>query len=401
MATTAVSQIYNIVNDVVSMALGDVGVTAVDTDSFVSLGNIINANPRSMDAFYSTLDDVIGRTVVAVRQYKAKNRSVKKEEYEFGAYLRKINYQMGKASENATWISEKQASPYDIESNTKITQTLFTGFGTYTYEDKLPTRQLKTAFKNAESMDSVIAGLYVAKDNYMELSLERLGAMAVNTYMAGVLNSTSTVCKRNLLKEYNDSTGSTLTVEQALTDLEALRFFSAEINLAVKNMSSFSKIFNVKKQERFTSKDEVVVEVNGKFANRSSFYLQSDTYHKELVALPHYEEISYWQGSGENFDFKTTSSINVTIDNNGEKVTISQTGIIAFVHDIDAVASSIYDRRNYTVFNPRSECVDVMDKADKGMIADLSENGIVFYLDDGTASASSLTLDSFDDLMEE
>lgn len=397
----AVSQIYGLVNDIVSMSLGDVGITAVDTDSFVSLGNIINSNARSKDAFYSMLDDVIGRTVIAIRKYKAKDRSVKKEEMEFGAYLRKINYTMGKASENATWISENQASPYDIKSNTKLTQVLFTGFGTYTYEDKLPTRQLKTAFTNAESMDSVIAGLYVAKDNFMELSLERLSSMAVNTYMAGVLNSSNTVCKRNLLKEYNEFAGTSLTVNQALHDLEALKFFSSKINLAVKNMASFSKLFNVKGQERFTPRDKVVVEVNSEFANTSAFYLQSDTYHKELVELPHYEEVSYWQGPGTSYTFDTTSAINITINGVEGKTTVNQSGIIAFVHDIDAVASSIYDRRNYTVFNPRSECVNIMDKADKGLIADLSENGIVFYLADESNPAVELTVDSFDDLMED
>ena len=58
----------------------------------------------------------------------------------------------------------------------------------------------------------------------------------------------------------------------------------------------------------------------------------------------------------------------------------NQGGIIAFIHDIDSCASIITRFRDYSYPNNRDESMNIIKKADKGYMVDLSENAVVFYV---------------------
>ena len=149
-------------------------------------------------------------------------------------------------------------------------------------------------------------------------------------------------------------------------------------------MKVMSTLYNAEDIPRHTPDDKLVVEILGQFASATASYLESDTFHNELVKLPRYEEVPYWQGTGTSFAFEDVSKIDITnselITAQNSTGTISQTGIIAFVHDYDAVASIIYRRRTKTLYNPRAERMNIYMKCDKGYAVDLSENGVVFYM---------------------
>ena len=152
-------------------------------------------------------------------------------------------------------------------------------------------------------------------------------------------------------------------------------------------MEKFSVLYNASADiPRFTPADKLVVEILGKFASATASYLDINTYHKELVALPMYEEVAYWQGSGTGFGFNDVSTVSIVNESlataGNETGTITQSGIIAFVHDVDAVASIIMNRRSNSIYNPRAERFNIFEKADKGYAVDLTENGVVFYIAD-------------------
>ena len=143
----------------------------------------------------------------------------------------------------------------------------------------------------------------------------------------------------------------------------------------------------------------MVVEMLAEFASASDMYLQSDTFHDELTALPNYEKVPFWQSSGKTFSFDECSAINIEHDDLDND--ISQDGIICFIHDIENVAAYFGNRRSWELFNPRSEVMVHGEKAEKGYAVDRHANAEVFYLgssgtitldvgSNGTASASSL-----------
>ena len=383
-----VNQIYSLVNDSAKEAIGVTAITAKDTGTLVSLGNQVLSSTENKDAFYKALTDRIGRTVIAVRSYAPKARAVKRDEMDWGIIYQKISFKLNNASENGTWNAVTQADPFDVEPQTEAVETLFSKMGTYTYEDSIPDTQLFTAFTSAERMGAFISGIYVNMDNALKLAEDNLANLAVNTYIAGALIKGKATQKRNLLKEYNTATGETLTVANCLRNAEFLKFASREIKTVISNMEKFSVLYNTSADiPRFTPSDKLVVEILGQFASATASYLESNTYHKELVALPMYEEVAYWQGSGTGFAFNDVSTVSIVNESlatpGNETGTITQSGIIAFVHDVDAVASVIMNRRSNSIYNPRAERFNIFEKADKGFAVDLTENGVVFYIADG------------------
>lgn len=382
-----VNQIYLLVNDSAKEAIGSSAITVKDTGTLVSLGNQVLSSTENKDAFYKALTDRIGRTVIAVRAYTPKARAVKRDEMDWGIIYQKISFKLNNASVNATWDVATQADPFDVAPQTEAVETLFSKMGTYTYEDSIPDTQLFTAFTSAERMGAFISGIYVNMDNALKLAEDDLANLAVNTYIAGALIKGKATQKRNLLKEYNTATGETLTVANCLRNADFLKFASREIKTVISNMEKFSVLYNASTDiPRFTPSDKLVVEILGQFASATASYLESNTYHKELVALPMYEEVAYWQGSGTSFSFNDVSTISIVNENlatvGNETGTITQSGVIAFVHDVDAVASTIMHRRSNSIYNPRAERFNIFEKADKGFAVDLTENGVVFYIAD-------------------
>lgn len=377
-----VKQIHNIVNDAVADALGrNANLTNLDSSDIVSLGKAISQF-NAYEGFFNSLTNRIVRTIYFIRTYEGSSRNILRDEHEYGAFVQKVYYEMPTAVENPTWNIPNsnnqyvQASPYDVQTTVAVSALIFGGKGTWSIEIVRPVEQIKTAFLSPSEMGAFIDGIYLAVENAFKLEEERLIALAVNTAMADALVGGNS---RNLLSEYNTAhPNNTLTVAQALESAEFLKYASKEINRTIKNMGKMSTVFNKSGYTTFTPKDRLVVEMLAEFASASDMYLQADTFHNELVKLPNYEEIPFWQSSGTNFAFADCSAINVT--NNAFDNPVSQTGIICFLHDIENVAAYFGSRRTWEMFNPRSEVMIHGEKAEKGFAVDSHANAVVFYM---------------------
>ena len=386
-----VTQIANIVNDSVKDALGkSVSPTELDSSDIVSLGKSISQYD-AWEPFYKSLTNRIVRTIYFIRVYGAKSRSILRDEHEFGAFVQKVYYEMPDASDNPTWEipdsndDYKQKSPYDVENTVAVSSLIFGGKGTWTIEIVRPLPQIKSAFLSEADMLNFIDGIYLAVENSFKLEEERLVALAANSSMADVIKAGRA---RNLLAEYNTNHPSSAisTVAGALESADFLKYASMEINRTIKNMAKMSTAFNTAGYTTFTEKDKLVVEMNAQFASASEMYLQADTFHDELVKLPNYEEVPFWQSSGASFAFADCSKINVTnsalIDSSvsGDTGNVEQGGIICFLHDIENVAAYFGARRTWELWNPRSEVMIHGEKADKGFSVDNHANAVVFYI---------------------
>lgn len=376
-----VSQIKNIINDSVKDALGKTnGVTQVDTTDIVSMGKAI-AQYNLYEGFFGALVNRIVRTVIFVRTYEGSNRSVLRDEHEYGAFVQKVYYTMPDAVDNPTWdipdsnSDYKQASPYDVEGTVAVSALIYGGKGTWSIEIVRPVEQIKTAFMDESSMMSFIDGIYLTVENAFKFEEERLVAQAVNTAMASVIDDGRA---RNLLAEYNTKYTQSLTVDTALVSADFLKYASKEINRTIENMGKMSTIYNNNGYNTFTSKDNMVVELLSEFATATDMYLQSDTFHEELTKLPNFERVPFWQSSGQSFAFADCSKIN--IDHDDFTNAVEQGGIIGFVHDVENVACYFGNRRSWEIFNPRSEVVVHGEKAEKGYAVDNNANAVVFYI---------------------
>lgn len=385
-----VTQIKDIVNDAVHDALGkNVGTTEIETSDIVSLGKALSAFD-AFEGFYKSLANRIVRTIYFVRTYEAKTRSVMRDEHEFGAFVQKVYYTMPDAVDNATFAipdsngDYKQQSPYDVENVVAVSALIYGGQGTWTIEIIRPEEQVKSAFDSESAMMSFIDGIYLTVENAFKLEEERLVALAVNTSIADSINSGKA---RNLLKEYNDAhADATLTATNCMENAAFLKYASMEINRTVDNMGEMSTVFNAEGYNTFTNKENLVVEMLSQFASASEMYLQSDTFHDELVKLPRFEKVPFWQSSGKTFSFADCSTVNIKHDDlvTEENTTgvVNQSGIICFIHDVENVACHFGNRRTWELWNPRSEVMVHGEKARKGYAVDRYANAYVFYVAD-------------------
>ena len=384
-----INQITNLVNDAVKDALGTSdSITALDSSNIVALGKKIS-DMDAYEPFFKSLANRIARTVYFVRSYSGSDRHILRDEHDYGAFIQKVYYKMPEAVDNPTYNFSgadskfKQVSPFDVETTVEVTSMVFGGQGTWSVEIVRPLEQVKQAFTSPSAMASFIDGIYVTVDNAYEFEMERIVALADNTAMASAIAGGQ---GRNLLAEYNTAHTTTLTPAQALESADFLKYASMEINRTVDNMSKMTTVFNAKKYETFTPKDRLVMEMLSQFASASDMYLQADTFHNELVKLPNFEKVPYWQRHDKEFSFSACSSISIkntqlaNVGTIGEDGAFAQSGIIAFVHDEENVAAYFGERHSWEMMNPRSDVMIHGEKARKGFAVDDHANAVVFYI---------------------
>lgn len=374
------NQIYTMVNDATAQIYGSEAITVKDTSSLVSLGEKVLSSETDKDVFFKTLVDRIARTMVAIREFETKERSVKRDAVNWGLFVQKISYKRKTAVENPSYDSTTQANPFDVKPSTEIIQKIFgENIGVWSYEDAIPYDQMFTAFNSAVEMGAVIAGIYTNINNEYTMAKAALENLAVDTLIAGVIKKGKATQKRNVLAEFNTANGTSLTAPQALKNADFIKYVNREIYTTIGFMQEPNEIYNLENIIRQTPKDKLVVEILGMYASASAVYLEADTYHNELVKLPRYEEVNYWQGMGTEASFEDVSTIK--IKNTGiDAQEISQSGIIACIHDYDAVASFVDKPEVGSMPNPRQRWLNVFYQAARNYGVDLSEKCVVFYM---------------------
>ena len=374
-----VKQIYSILNDVAKQSLGTEAIAVVDTQSFISLGDKVLKSDTDTENFLSKLTDRIAKTVYSVRNYTGINKNLMREPFDYGVIVQKIHVEMPEAKENNAWkIGEQGYTPtYAPVIKPTVSQKLFNKLSTWEIDVTIPDFMLKTAFLNESSMATFIDAIFTAMNNAMVMCADNNANLIRANFIGNKIHSAQPTQAINLLAQYNTLTNANLTVASCLRDVDFLKWATMQISLWTKRMRVMSKLFNEDSNSKFTSGDYLVLDVLQDFASSTATFLQSDTYHKELVALPMYNEVPYWQGSGTSFAFADTSKISVKIDGTNE---VTQGGIIAVAYDYNAIGTTINEPRSTTERNNKDEYTNYYNKATIGCFNDLGENGIVFYI---------------------
>lgn len=393
-----VSQIYEIVNAMSQEYLGKTDIVTEDLTGIVDFGDQIQ-NLGLLDNYVKSLIDHIGKVVFVDRPYQGSVPSVLMDGWEYGAIMEKIAMdEYPKAQENDTWNLQNGKS-YDpnVFNQPKASAKFFNKRSTFEIPISLAEKQVKSAFSNAQQLNSFFSMINTAIETSMTIKLDSLVMSTINSMSAATIkNAETTPTPRavNLLTLYNTRFTQTLTAAQAIQDPAFLRWASFYMGIYVKRLSKLSTLFNVGGKERFTSADRLHIVLLDEFVKASEAYLQSDTYHENFVKLPNAETVPYWQGSGTDYDFESTSAINVKYQPSQNDagtppaaVAVEQSGILGVMFDRDALGVSNLDRRTTTNYNPRGEFFNNWYKFDAGYFNDLNENFVVFYVEDAGAGA--------------
>lgn len=389
-----VEQVYQIVNGLTKEYIGEEAVVNEDLSNIVDIGKEV-IDLDNLDRYVRSLIDQIGKIMFVNRSYSGSTPSLYMDGWEYGAILEKVTYDnLPEAEENDTWELEDGRS-YDpnIFYKPKVSAKFFSKKVTFDIPMSFAERQVKSAFQDATQLNSFFSMIQTAIGNSMTVKIDSLGMRALN-YMIGLtLHSANANSAINLLSIYNTRhSGATLTADACIYSPEFIRFATYQMGLYQTRLTKLSVLFNQGGRDRFTPADRRHTILLSEFAEAAKTYLQSNTYHDQLVQLPKGDEIPYWQGSGIAYDFASTSKIDVQInvdeideqtgDKVRRKVTVSQTGILGVMFDRYAVGVANLDRRVTANYNGRAEFFNNWYKFDAGYFNDPDENFIVFYVAD-------------------
>lgn len=384
-----VTQVHSLVNTVTSEILGRENVVLEDLSNVVDIGTeIFNAN--AVDRYVRSLVNHIGRVIFVNRPYRGSVPSVLMDGWEFGSVLEKITAELPAAQENESWELIDGAS-YDpnIFYQPKVSAKFFNKKITFEIPMSFTEKQVKQSFSNATQLNAFLSMLYNAVERSMSVKLDGLIMRTINNmtaetihseYDAADLGSKSGVRAVNLLYLYNqEHPTATITASAAPTNPEFIRYATYQMKNYIDRLSKLSSLFNIGGKDRFTTSDVLHVVMLSEFRNAADTYLQSDTFHDQYTALPNAETVPYWQGSGNDYKFTSTSAIHVNTASGNEVVA---DGILAVMFDRDALGVTNQDRRVTSNYNAKAEFYTNFYKFDAGYFNDMNENFVVFFVAD-------------------
>ena len=384
-----VNQIYTLMNTVTGEILGKADIVKEDLSNVVDVGTEI-FNQTSVDNYVKSLVNHIGKVIFVNRPYAGNAPSVLMDGWEFGSVLEKIQADIPEAVENESWdLTDKQEYKQDIFYKPSVSAKFFNKRVTFEVAMSFTDRQVKESFSSAEQLNGFLSMLYNSVEKSMSIKIDSLIMRTINNMVAETIKSDyagsltdltqkSGVKAVNLLYMYNHKYNKTLTAEQAITDSDFIRFASYTISLYKDRLSKISTLFNVGGKERFTAGEYLHTILLSDFVSACDVFLQSNTFNKEMVALPKAERVPYWQGSGTDYSFAKTSDINVTCAS-GEDIAVS--GVIGVMFDRDSLGVSNLNRRVTTNYNAKAEFYNNYYKFDAGYFNDLNENFVVFFME--------------------
>ena len=385
-----ITQIHEIMNTTVKEVLGTEAIVNEDLSNIVDLGNEI-ISTENVDNYVKKLVNHIGKVVFSDRVYSGSAPNVLMDSWEFGSILEKVTAEIPKATENDSWnlVDGQEYSP-DIFYQPKVSAKFYNSKVTFEIPLSFTELQVKESFSNQNQLNGFLSMLYNSVDKAMTVKLDSLIMKTINNMIAETMETdlyskedkalkldTGSIKAVNLLANYNKATGQKLTKEKALTDSDFIRYASFTLNIYKDRLTKLSTLFNIGGKERFTTGDYLHVILLSNFASATDIYLNSDVAHNELVKLPNYDTVPYWQGSGKEYSFDDISSINVKT-NSGK--TITANGILGIMFDRESLGVANLDRRVTTNYNPKAEFYTNFYKLDAGFYNDLNENFVVFYI---------------------
>lgn len=383
-----IKQIYSIMNTVTSEVLGRTDVVTEDLSNIVDVGTEV-FNSEAVDRYVRSLVNHIGKVVFVNRPYRGSVPSVLMDGWEFGSVLEKIAMELPTAQENESWELVDGAS-YDpnIFYKPKVYAKFFNKRVTFEIPMSITERQVKQSFSNATQLNAFVSMIYDTIDKSMTIKLDSLIMRTINNFIGETLyneypdadyDSKSGVRAVNLLHLFKNrfTDFSTLTPEQAVTTPEFIRFAALYMSNYVDRISKISTLFNIGGKERHTPTDMLHFVMLSEFKNAANVYLQSDTFHDEYTRLPNAESVPFWQGSGTDYTFNTTSEIHVNTSGGNE---VAASGILAVMFDRDALGVTNMDRRVTTQYNAKAEFTNHFFKYDAGYFNDMNENFVVFFV---------------------
>lgn len=377
-----INDIHQLINDTAAQCFGSQAVATLDLENLLSLRDTIFS--AGADLFLNTLVDRIGKTVIRTLDFTSTFPKFIMQEFEFGCILQKLSVDPMMA-QSAEWTNVGGGgftpNMFKIDK-VSVRQDFFKNANAWEIDITIPDTLFKSAFESASAMESFITAIFDTMATSINMQLENDTRLGILGFIGEKLNASNGVV--DLLSLYNQTAATPITTaDAAMVDKDFLRFAGKIMRNYITYLRKPSVLYNIAGRVRATARDNMHCLVLTEFASACSTYLESDTFHNELVKLPYYSEVEWWQGSGSTApNFADCSSIDIEIPSDGTAIT--QSGIVAVFMDREAVGTGLYDRFSAADRNNRNRYTNYTEGCMVQTFVDTSENGVIFIVVDQT-----------------
>ena len=394
-----VNQIYAILNDIMTEVTGgqiepdDAPATPIvqeDLSNIVDVGNLV-FNNNWKDNYVKSMINRIGREIFVDRSYTGFAPNVLRDSWEYGSILSKTRCKIFAAKANPAWSLSAGQTVNQFEFvPPSVTQKFFNKRVAWQIECSFTDVQLRESFTSAEAMNRFYSMIENRIAQSMTIYIDSLIMRAINNFITEKIYASNGVV--DVLALYNAQLDSPITAAEAAHDKDFYRFLAYTIKLYVERFRAPSINFNISDDEdgnvTFTPREFKHLVLHSDIAAGMEVYLQSDTYHDELVKIGEYETVPFWQAQG-NYELAMTSRIDSKLASDSEH-TINRNYIIGVLFDRDAIALMNENRRTTSAYNSNGEYWTNFYKCDSQLYNSLEENGIVFVMGNGTIPTVTL-----------
>lgn len=399
-----VNQIYNILNDIMLEVTGqlvpvynDQGeqinaapIVNEDLSNIVDIGTYIFAN-NWRDNYVRAMINRIGREVFVDRTYEGYAPSVLRDAWEYGSVMAKTRCKLFEAKANPSWTLEKGQTVNQFEFNPPtVYEKFFNKKVGWQIDCSFTEVQLKESFTNATAMNRFYSMIENRIATSMTIYTDSLIMRTINNFMAEKISAGNGVI--DLLAGYNDGVATPLTAAEAMRSKEFLRYAALTISLFVDRFRAPSANFNIMDGDdmniTFTPREYAHLVLHSDLAKAMEVFLQSDTYHDELVKIGEYETVPFWQIQGDKYQLSDTSRIDVKLASDNTQI-LDRNYIVGVLFDRDALGVLNDNRRTTNSYNANGEYWNNFYKVDTSYFNDLAENGIIFVLGDGIPNVTT------------
>lgn len=383
-----VEQIAQFTNDIVHAMVGEDAVNVEDLTAIVDAGKQIANTPDWFDNFSKKLLDQIGRFVVLNREYVPKTYGVYRDSFIYGSIREAAHIEWPEAENNPAWaLVDRQNYNSENFYRPEVTVTLWNDSDTFQLPISIVEDQVLSAFKGPEEYAAFVNGIYTAVNNALRYRLELCIRRCINHLAAATLATESPEQCINILALYKAAhPGTTLTAANCWEDEEFDRYAAFIFSMYKDFMRDPNRALNAKHALRFTPEDKLHFIVLSQMARSMEAFMYSRTFHYEWANIEGYQTITAWQGisnGNASFDFSTMSTIWATVKKaSGDEVEINQSGIVAVMFDDDAAMVSNERQKVTTAYSANGDFTSFYYKAKLGLLNDLSQQCVVFYVAD-------------------
>ena len=382
-----VKDVSSVVNGAVKQVLGSAAVTSEDLSNLVEIGAALGT-AANYDAFTGALLDRIYKTEFRDLEISMPVPNVLMDAHAYGNIKQKVRWKsLPEAEADPRWDLE-DGTTYDQDKVKKpaISSIVFNHAKALQVWDTIPMEQTKSAFLSADAMNEYVSYLLGGLYRSMQVETSSMVLGAVANLAAETASDKTGVRLVNLLADgKTDGVIGSSASDFNLFDPAQLRYALYRIVDTYDKMATGlpSTLFNAKGIPTTSTKESTVLLVNSTFFNRASMNLMADTFHADLLALPNFRKIPYWQGSGTDFKFGSTGTIKCTRASDGKAVQMDN--VVAILYDYRAVGATNAEQKTTSHYNANGDFTNYYLKWFGNWFNDLSENCVVF-----TASAPTV-----------